>query len=74
MDILPVIRNVFASHYNHLSRLQRKLAGFPRQFFPFNELEILPIYHQNHENTLNNTSILKWISWKAVMVREQSVS
>ncbi|MPC13815.1 hypothetical protein E2C01_006562 [Portunus trituberculatus] len=41
---------------------------------PFNKLEILPIYHQNHENTLKNMTIFNWSLCEAVMVREQSVS
>ncbi|MPC76728.1 hypothetical protein E2C01_071155 [Portunus trituberculatus] len=28
-----------------------------RTVSPFDKLEILPIYHQNHRNTLENTSI-----------------
>ncbi|MPC93593.1 hypothetical protein E2C01_088727 [Portunus trituberculatus] len=54
--------------------LQRQLAGFFEVVSHFNLLEILPVHHQNHKNTLKNTSIFKWSLWKAVVVREQSVS
>ncbi|MPC10573.1 hypothetical protein E2C01_003210 [Portunus trituberculatus] len=33
---------------------------------PFDKLEILPINHQNHKNTLKITSIFNYSLWKAV--------
>ncbi|MPD04444.1 hypothetical protein E2C01_100134 [Portunus trituberculatus] len=74
-------------HYN-IARIQNRPPFSQRQYseatetasrvfktvFPFNKLEILPIYHQKRKITLKNTCIFNDSLWEAVMVTEQSIS
>ncbi|MPC72552.1 hypothetical protein E2C01_066864 [Portunus trituberculatus] len=59
-----MFRNAFPLSQRQFSKATEITSQVFKVVFPLNKLEILPNYHQNHENTLKNMSIFNWTLWK----------